>query len=215
MSKNSICCTPSVLGDGTDSSVFAIIQVVGNISAESMVLSSICACQIELQFHDVLLKGGGGGVPAIPGMEEMRQLYRKTRGRGKEAETQQRIRRLQERLFEKDAQLEEAKDALVDQQHSQRTRDIVMLASPTNQQKALDTPGVPTNFAVRREGILVAEVSNMKNELTRAEADNKFLSNAVKSAVQYKGKIPDTMYREAMRICERTQAAARKVVERK
>ena len=112
-----------------------------------------------------------------------------------------RIRKLTARLFEKEAELEEAKDALVDQQHSQRTRDIVLLASPTNQQKILDTPG--SKFAERREGVLVAEVANMKNQLTRAEADNMFLSNAVKAAVSHDGNIPDAMYREAMRICQR------------
>ena len=186
----SMYCVPILSKD----KVCGIIQIVRQeqrVSSESMLLAAMSSYQIEIQLKNI---------PSSSSMEEIRQLYRKTRIQEPNDAFKKKIHRLQERLFEKQAELEDAKDALVDQQHSQRTRDIVMLASPTNQQAKmnLETPG--TN---RREGILTAQVSNMKNELTRAEADNVFLSNAVQSAVQHQGNIPDTMYREVMRICDR------------
>lgn len=111
------------------------------------------------------------------------------------------VLRLKEKLYEKEVELEEAKDALIDRQHAQSIQDIVLLASPTISQRQM--AGYTPKAVVRKENVLAAEVANMKNALTRAEADNQFLSNTVKAAVRQKGNIPDSMYAEAMRICDR------------
>ena len=114
------------------------------------------------------------------------------------------IRRLKEKLLEKAAELEDAKDSLIDLQHSKRTQEIVMLASPTHAPRpSEETPAALNLFAHRREGLLVGQVANMKNALTRATADNVFLANVVKVAVREQGELPDAMYTEAMRICQR------------
>jgi len=107
-------------------------------------------------------------------------------------------------LTVKDLELREVQDNLESHLNLEQARKFVALTSPGNSRTAFPRRE-PVNNAIESHSSLRAEIANLKNCLTRAEADSFFLSKTVRLALKYHGKIPDVMLTEVKRICKRIE----------